>query len=98
MFLLIPSLLVDSAMAPIDWFALILCSYLVGLTVAAEVKDIALVEMAIDNNIKELSTGWRVALGVLASLRAHFFMQPLMAIVPLVVQAKGGGALDICFK
>ena len=44
-------------MAPIDWFALILCSYLVGLTVAAEVKDIALVEMAIDNNIKELSTG-----------------------------------------
>ena len=85
-------------MAPIDWFALLLCSYIVGLTVAAEVKDMALVEMAIENNAKELSPGWRLALTISGSLRAHFFLAPLMSLVPLVVQAKGGGALDICFK
>jgi hypothetical protein len=35
---------------------------------------------------------------LLASLRSHFFLQPLMAVIPVVVQAKGGGALDVCFN
>lgn len=34
------------AMAPLDWCALFLCAYIVGLTLAAEVKDIELVNLS----------------------------------------------------
>lgn len=86
------------AMSPLDWFALFLCVYIVGLTLAGEVKDMALVEIATEKSLLELSTPWRIALSALGALRAHFFIQPLFSIVPAVVVAKGGGALDVCFN
>ena len=42
------------AMSSTDWVALVLCSYLVGLTVAGEIKDIALCKMATQRGLQAL--------------------------------------------
>ncbi len=86
------------AMAPLDWAALILCSYVVGLTIVGEIKDMALCEMAIERNKLELSQAWMIWLEILNRLRSAFFLQPLCASIPLVVLTQGGGALATCFN
>ena len=52
------SVLAVNAMSEPDWFALLLCSYVVGITVVGEIKDTALCAMAIQRNVLELSKGW----------------------------------------
>eukprot|EP01043_Picozoa_sp_COSAG02_P023758 COSAG02_NODE_1277_length_13502_cov_14.551593_11_plen_434_part_00 len=84
-----------NAMSPLDWTALLLCSYLVGLTVAAEIKDIALCEMAAARSIKEITPRWRFALAVLNRIRSQVLMQPLMGAIPAVVLTQGGSAMLI---
>ena len=81
-----------------DWVALILCSYVIGMQMAGEIKDTALCEIAMDRNIKELPVFWQYALGFLNRLRSQFFLQPLVGAIPCVVLTQGGSALDICFN
>lgn len=75
----------QQAMAPLDWAALVLCSYVVGLTIVGEVKDIALCEMSIQRNKLELSRAWMILLEILSRLRSAFFLPLLCASIPLVV-------------
>lgn len=42
------------AMLALDWVALSLCAFVVGLTVSGEIKDISLCEIAAQRKIKEL--------------------------------------------
>jgi hypothetical protein len=86
------------AMSFTDWVALMLCSYLVGLTVFGEIKDILLCELSAQRNLSELSLGWQRALAVLSRLRSQFFLQPLMGAIPAVVLTQGGSAMAICFN
>jgi hypothetical protein len=86
------------AMAPLDWVALVLCAYIVGLQVCGEVKDTALCEMAAARGVKELSPGWQLALGLLNRLRSQLFLAPLMGCIPTVILVQGGSALSVCFN
>jgi hypothetical protein len=86
------------ALAVLDWFALVLCSYFVGLTMAGEVKDMALVDMAAQRGIEQLGTGWRIAVAAVGRFRVHFLLQPLMSAIPVIILSQGGGALDTCFN
>lgn len=88
----------QQAMAPLDWAALVLCSYVVGLTIVGEIKDMALCEMAIERNKLELSQAWLIWLEILNRLRSAFFLQPLCASIPVVVLTQGGGAMATCFN
>ena len=62
------------SMAKLDWVALVLCAYVVGLNVAGEIKDIQLCEMAYTARLKELSVPWQVALAVLGRVRGQVFL------------------------
>ena len=86
------------AMGPYDWLALMLCSFIVGLQVVGEIKDINLCEIGMDRNRKELSIFWQYAFGFLNRLRSQFFLHPLVGAIPCVVLTQGGSALDICFN
>lgn len=92
------SILVLAAMSRPDWMALLLCSYVVGMTVVGEIKDTALCRIAIERNVKELTIGWKIGLELLNTLRSQFFLLPLMAAVPVVVLTQGGSALQVCFN
>ena len=86
------------AMAPLDWAALLLCAYIVGLQIVGEIKDVALCEMQERRNAKELSPGWLLALNILNRLRSQLFLAPLMGCIPSVVLTQGGSALNIAFN
>lgn len=86
------------ALAVLDWFALLLCAYFVGLTMAAEVKDMALVDMAVQRSVGHLSTGWQIAFTLLGRFRMHFLLTPLLSAIPVVILSQGGGALGTCFN
>ena len=92
------SILAVNAMAIPDWTALLLCSYVVGMTVLGEIKDTQLCTFSIARNAKELSVGWKIALELLGILRSHFFLLPLMGAIPCVVLTQGGSAMAICFN
>ena len=81
-----------------DWVALILCSYIIGMKITGEIKDITLCEIAMERNVKELPVFWHYALGFLNRLRSQIFLQPLVGAIPCVVLTQGGSALDICFN
>lgn len=86
------------AMAPLDWATLVLCAYVVGLQISGEIKDTALCEMQKQRSLKELSSGWRLALSLLNRLRSQFFLAPLMGCIPSVILMQGGSALNIAFN
>jgi hypothetical protein len=86
------------AMSILDWFAQIVCSYVVGLTLVGEVKDTELCAIAAERNRKELSRGWQIALALLNRFRSHFFVQNILICVPLVILLRGGGALTVAFN
>jgi hypothetical protein len=86
------------SMALLDWTALVLCSYVVGLNVAGEIKDISLCEMSATARAMELSLPWQVALATLGRIRSQFFLAAVMGAVPGVVLTQGGSAMDVAFN
>ena len=86
-----------SRMSPVDWTALLLASLLVGLTVSAELKDIALSETLLGMASK-VATRWKIAFGVLNWARRWFFLPSLAGTVPQLVLQQGSNALTICLN
>ena len=86
------------SMALLDWTSLVLCSYVVGLNVAGEIKDISLCEISATLRAKELSLPWRVALATLGRIRSQFFLGAVMGAVPGVVLTQGGSAMAVAFN
>jgi hypothetical protein len=92
------SILAVNAMSMPDWTALLLCSYVVGMTIVGEIKDTQLCSFSVERTAKDLSAGWKIALELLGVLRSHFFLMPLMVATPVVVLTQGGSAMSICFN
>lgn len=86
------------AMSVMDWVALAMCAYIVGLNIAGEVKDMMLCEMSVDSKKDDLSQGWQLALAFLGRLRSQILLAPLMGAIPAVVLTQGGSSLAICFN
>ena len=87
-----------SVMATVDWLALIFASYVVGLTIAGEVKDIRLCGIAAERAGGAIAPRWRQALSLLNGIRRWVFLTAFGWIVPNLVALKGGDALNVCFN
>ena len=88
------------SMMLLDWSALAVCAYVVGLTVVSENKDMLLCEIAVERGLSrnKLTPAWRLALAILARVRAHTFIALIMSAVPVVIVSHGGSALQVCFN
>eukprot|EP01047_Picozoa_sp_COSAG01_P013813 COSAG01_NODE_659_length_14436_cov_15.108112_3_plen_393_part_00 len=87
-----------AVMGWVDWVALVLASYIVGITVAGEIKDIHLCSIATEKAVDCISLPYQRALTGLNSLRRWVFLTLFGWIVPSLVGLKGGDALNICFN
>lgn len=87
-----------AAMGGFDWVALLLATFTVALTVIAELKDIALVAIAVRHGHEKLRPSWRFALALIGAIRRWVFLQALVLSVPFLVLLRGGDALSVCFN
>eukprot|EP01052_Picozoa_sp_SAG31_P023491 SAG31_NODE_1941_length_6859_cov_3.362278_2_plen_461_part_00 len=87
-----------SSMGLFDWFALVLSTFIVALTVVGELKDIELVKLAVLHAADKLTLRWRMALAVLCGMRRWLFLPYLVLAVPWLLLNKGGDALSVCFN
>ena len=87
-----------SVMATVDWLALVFASYVIGLTIAGEVKDIQLCGIAAERAGENIAPRWRQALSFLSGIRRWVFLTAFGWIVPNLVALKGGDALNVCFN
>ena len=86
------------SMARYDVLALALATGMVALALLAEIKDLTLVALAIEQAGDRLSPWWRRSLSLLNGVRRWVFLPALLATVPSLVLVKGGDALNICFN
>lgn len=82
----------------IDWVALVLASYIVGITVAGEIKDIRICSLATTKAVDVIGVRYQHALATLSALRRWVFLTLFGWIVPSLIGLKGGDALNICFN
>jgi hypothetical protein len=54
--------------------------------------------ISIEHAADRLSRGFQIALALLGGVRRWVFLPTLVAAVPILVRAKGGDALSICFN
>jgi hypothetical protein len=87
------------SMGAYDWVALFFATYVVGLSVVGELKDIELCLLAIER-IPEgaLSRKWVLALSFCLELRRFVFLPAVLIIVSALVMTRGGDALSVCFN
>ena len=83
-----------AVMRPVDWIALVFSSYMVGLTVAGEVKDIRICEIARERAGDAIAPQWRRALILTNGARRWIFLCAFGWIIPNLVALKGGDALN----
>lgn len=86
------------SMSYLDFAALAVCSYVVGLSVVGEIKDTRLCAIAADRNRNELSRSWQLALALFNRFRVHVLVQCILIAVPMVILTQGGSALTIAFN
>lgn len=86
-----------AVMRPVDWIALVFSSYMVGLTVAGEVKDIRVCEIARERAGDAIAPQWRRALILTNGARRWIFLCAFGWIIPNLVALKGGDALNSQF-
>jgi hypothetical protein len=87
-----------AAMAPFDWMAVLLTSFVVALAVIGELKDIELVELALHRVGDKVSPRWRICVWLIGAMRRWIFLPALVVDVPALVLYKGGDALSVCFN
>jgi hypothetical protein len=87
------------SMGAFDWMTLFFATYVVGLSIVGELKDIELCLLAIER-IPEgaLSWKWVSALSFCLELRRFVFLPAMLNIVATLVILKGGDALSVCFN
>lgn len=90
--------LARNGMGIIDWMAFVCAGMVIGLAVAAEVKDVTLTAIALIRTQSEISSGWRVAAEILNAARLYMFLPSLVLCVPFLVLFKGGDSLSLCFN
>jgi hypothetical protein len=87
------------SMGAFDWLTLFFATYVVGLSIVGELKDIELCLLAIER-IPEGVLGWKwvSALSFCLELRRFVFLPGMLNIVATLVILKGGDALSVCFN
>jgi hypothetical protein len=85
------------SMGAYDWVTLFFATYVVGLSVVGELKDIELCLLAIER-IPESALGrkWVLALAFCLELRRFVFLPAVLNIVSALVMTRGGDALSVC--
>lgn len=78
----------------VDWVALFFSSYMVGLTVAGEIKDIIVCEIARQRAGDAIAPHWHNVLFITNGVRRWVFLCVFVWIVPNLVALKGGDALN----
>ena len=73
-------------------------TYVVGLTLAGEMKNMALCATSIERNREVLGRLWTFSLNFCLDHRRFVFVPGVCMSVGLLVLTKGGGALDVCFN
>lgn len=97
------SVLVNKNLAAIgraDWPALVFTAFVVGLAVAAEMKDTVLCVLACRKEATGAKLGlfWRVALQTTFLARRWIFLPALVYLPGALTLIKGGDALSVCFN
>eukprot|EP01044_Picomonas_judraskeda_P000288 COSAG03_NODE_11_length_23018_cov_29.686461_21_plen_292_part_00 len=81
-----------------DWVALLLASFVIGLSIIGELRDISICLVALQRPGLKLSTTWRRALQMLQFARRFVFLPALLGDVPLLVLWAGSDSLSICLN
>jgi hypothetical protein len=87
-----------AAMGIFDKAAAVFASFIVGLALVGELKDVELCSMAIERARDDLSAPWRFALIALNGVRRWQFVPQIVLIIFFLVASRGGDALSICFN
>ena len=87
-------------MTPAGWVAYVFCAVVATLTMVGEIKDILLVQFAIDNayTAGKLSTKWRLMITTVNKVRRWVFVPSLMMAVVGVVVYSPGTPVNITFN
>ena len=85
-------------MSVLDWGSMVLSGYVVALAIVGELKDIFLMEIAIDRAGDAISPVWQRAMVALNLIRQFIFLTGFGWIVPNLVLKLGGNSLNICFN
>lgn len=86
-------------MGPFDWASLIFASYVIGLSIAGELRDIEICAKALrDATGDHLSKAWHVTLLLKAGIRHWVFLPAFLLITPILVALRGGDALSVCMN
>jgi hypothetical protein len=88
------------AMGVFDWLTLFFASYVAGLSIVGELRDIELCLLAIERIPREgaLSWKWISSLSFCLELRRFVFLPGMLNIIATLVILKGGDSLSICFN
>ena len=88
------------AMGAFDWLTLFFASYVAGLSIVGELRDIELCLLAIERIPREgaLSWKWISSLSFCLELRRFVFLPGMLNIIATLVILKGGDSLSICFN
>jgi hypothetical protein len=86
-----------AAMSSPDIMVFVVVSYIVALTIVAEVRDVQLCRLALSRGA-DLNMGWRVAFGMLNGARRWVFAPGLISVIGMLVGYRGGDALNLCLN
>ena len=81
-----------------DWLALVFVSFIVGLSLADEVRGIKFCEVALAQSATTVGLGWRLAVGAIAAVRQYAVATSLFVSVVIAIFAHGGGIASVCFN
>ena len=84
-----------AAMGPFDKVALAFATYMVALAMVAELKDIELVTIAVEQAGDKLSPNMRRAFTLLNGVRRWLFLPSLLVTVPTLVLFLGGERAEL---
>eukprot|EP01051_Picozoa_sp_SAG22_P014244 SAG22_NODE_1698_length_3788_cov_3.925725_2_plen_469_part_00 len=87
------------SMGAYDWATLFFATYVVGLSIVGELRDIELCSLAIERiPAGALGKKWILAVSFCLELRRFVFLPAMLTLVSTLVMTRGGDALSVCFN
>ena len=84
-----------AAMGAFDWLTLAFASYIISLTIAKDGKEIAVVEMAMEQAVEEVPRGVQLLLKATVWTRRYCLIPALLGASVTLVLSQGGDALSV---
>ena len=85
-------------MTRFDWLTLAFASTMVAFKLSGELTDIELCRLAVAHGRDGLSSGWRIALRLIAYLRRWYFLPTVLCCITVMVRFRGGDAMSVCLN